>query len=180
MRWAVAVMMTLSTALPCVAGRDFVATPQDFRCITDGKPVPGKHFFISHGNRRLLRKAVRISKRGKAGLHYPVGTVLQLLPFEAMAKRAKGFNPEGDDWEFFQIAPSAAGSTIVSRGKAEVANVIGSCQGCHMNLAAQHDAVCEFTVGANGLGLTDEQIAAIQAADPRCAAAGVDRHVRGE
>ena len=28
--------------------------------------------------------------------------------------------------------------------------------------------VCEFVIGASGLGLTDGQIAAAQAADPRC------------
>jgi len=168
MRSALVLLTILVTALPGFARRDFDATPNDFRCITDGKPVPGKHFYIWNKSRRLLRKAVRISKKGKEGLHYPVGTVLQLLPAEAMVKRAKGFNPEGDDWEFFQIKASADGSTIVSRGKAEVKNVIGSCQGCHMQVAPTHDAVCEFVIGARGIGLTDAQISAIQAADPRC------------
>jgi hypothetical protein len=28
--------------------------------------------------------------------------------------------------------------------------------------------VCGFVIGAKGLGLTDDQLAAIQAADPRC------------
>ena len=168
MRSALALVAVLVTVLPGFAGRDFDATPNDFRCLTDGKPVPGKHFYISNKSRRLLRKAVRISKKGKEGLHYPVGTVLQVFPSEAMVKRAKGFNPEGDDWEFFQIKPSADGSTIVSRGKAEVKNFIGSCQGCHMTVAPKYDAVCEFVIGASGLGLTDEQIAARQAADPRC------------
>src|SRR5262245_15313091 len=168
MRAALGVMVVLMVALPALAGRGFVATPDDFQCITNGKPVPGKHFYIWNKSRRLLRKAVRISKKGKEGLHYPVGTVLQLLPAEAMVKRAKGFNPEGDDWEFFQIKPSATGSTILSRGKGEVANFIGSCQSCHMSLAGKYDAVCEFVIGASGLGLTDEQLAARQAADPRC------------
>jgi hypothetical protein len=35
-------------------------------------------------------------------------------------------------------------------------------------LAAAHDAVCEFVIGAAGLGLTDDQVRALQASDPRC------------
>jgi hypothetical protein len=41
----------------------------------------------------------------------------------AMIKRAKGFNPEGGDWEYLVL--TGDGSTVVSRGRNE------SCQACH-------------------------------------------------
>jgi hypothetical protein len=56
-----------------------------------------------------------------------------------------------------------------SRHKAEVANRLGSCQGCHTRLAQQYDFVCEYVIGAAGLGLTPETLQQIQDAHPRCA-----------
>ena len=49
-------------------------------------------------------------------------------------------------------------------------NAIGSCQSLPpgRSVAPTHDLVCGFVIGASGLGLTDEQLAAIQASDPRC------------
>ena len=57
---------------------------------------------------------------------------------------------------------------IAARGEGEVANFLGSCQGCHARVAPTHDLVCEFVIGANGLGLTDAQIMQLQASDPPC------------
>jgi hypothetical protein len=42
------------------------------------------------------------------------------------------------------------------------------CQACYKALAQRYDLVCGFVVGASGLGLTEEQLAKIQASDPRC------------
>ena len=151
------------------APADRAPREKDFKCLTKGKKVPGKHFYVFHRNKKLLRKAVKIARKGEQGLDFPVGTILQLFPFEAMAKRAKGFNPDGGDWEYFQLVPSTEGTTIKARGAAEVANFVGSCQGCHTAVAKQFDFVCEYVTGASGLGLTDAQIEAAQAADPRCA-----------
>jgi hypothetical protein len=67
MRSALALVAVLVTAVPGFAGRDFDATPNDFRCITDGKPVPGKHFYISNKSRRLLRKASASARRASRG-----------------------------------------------------------------------------------------------------------------
>jgi hypothetical protein len=39
----------------------------------------------------------------------------------------------------------------------------------HQMLAKDHDSICEFVIGAEGLGFTDEQLAQLQAGDPRCA-----------
>lgn len=162
------VMIGLATAAH--AKREFVAEVDDFKCLTTGTRAPDKTFFIFHEKRAALKKAVRKTKRGKLGKGYPVGTILQLFPFEAMAKRGGDFNPEGDGWEYFKLSISGDGiTTIVQRGTSEVTGLTGgSCQGCHLQLAADHDSVCEFVVGAEGLGLTDEQIEFLQSNDPRC------------
>jgi hypothetical protein len=150
----------------------FAGNPH-FRCLTDGVKAEGKSFFIFHSSRKKLATAVEMTNTGDVSAGYPVGTILQLFPAEAMVKRKPGFNPEGGDWEFFKLAIEQTKSgrwrtRVTARGRSEVANGVGSCQGCHTQLARDHDFVCEFVIGAAGLGLTDEQIAAIQAADPRC------------
>lgn len=165
----VAVLLCLALVRPALAGHEFVAQAGDFKCLTDGVRAPGMSFYISHKRKAALKKAVAKTKSGKLGKKgYPVGTILQLLPFEAMVKRGGKFNPAGHGWEYFKINVVDGETQISARGGVEVANFIGSCQGCHENLAAAHDAVCEFVVGASGLGLTAEQLAALQAGDPRC------------
>ena len=46
-----------------------------------------------------LTAALRVARAGRGV--YPVGTIVQLVPQEAMVKRRKGFNPATRDWEFF-------------------------------------------------------------------------------
>ena len=166
MRSIVTMLVALAIATPSVAGTKF-------RCLTDGVKPTGKNFFVFHKNKKKRAKAVAMTESGDVSAGYPVGTILQLFPFEAMVKRKKGFNPEGNDWEFFQLVPEQKlngkyKTKILAQGKAEVANPAGSCQGCHVRLATEHDLVCEFVIGAEGLHLTPEQIAAAQASDPRC------------
>ena len=156
-------------AAPALARREFVATPEDFRCLTEGKQPPGKRFFIFSRKKATVRKALRKTKTGKLGKGYPVGTILQLFPFEAMAKRGGDFNPEGGGWEYFTLKPNPDGTTeILKRGAAEVTGLTRtSCQACHVSVAAQHDSVCEFVIGPEGLGLTDELVTRLQT-DVRC------------
>jgi hypothetical protein len=166
-----ALSLLLAAALVAtLAGAEPHARPRDFRCLLEGKKVEGTSFFIFNRNRAKLRRAVAMTRTGRIPPKgYPVGTVLQVLPFEAMIKRPRGFNPDGNDWEFVRLKPTPEGGTeILEAGRGEVRNGLGSCQGCHQRLAPNHDLVCEFVIGASGLGLTDEQLAAIQAADPRC------------
>src|SRR6185503_4492664 len=115
--------------------------------------------------KRIVKKALRKTNTAKLGKGYPVGTILQLFPFEAMAKRGGKFNKEGGGWEYFRLKPNADGTTeIVTRGGAEVLNTFAnqSCQKCHQQFAADHDSVCEFTVGPEGIGLTDDLVRAFQ------------------
>ena len=164
---ALALMLSITAA---ASAREFVAEVDDFKCLTDGTQAPGKHFYISNLKKRKLKKALKKTETGKVGKGYPVGTILQLFPFEAMVKRGGKFNREGHGWEYFQLHVTSDGQTeILKRGTAEVTGLTGtSCQDCHERLAADHDAICEFIIGAEGLGLTDEMIAALQASDARC------------
>ena len=122
-------------------------------------------FFVVNRKHHKLRRALRIAERDLPSKRYPVGTILQLFPFEAMVKRGGRFNPEGNGWEFFQLTASAQGTRIVSRGGAEVKNLVGSCQGCHAP-AKSFDFVCEGHDVAP-LPFGPDIIRALQK-DPRC------------
>jgi hypothetical protein len=167
MRFIVGLWLIAALAVPAIA-KEFVAQPEDFRCLTDGAQPEGKRFHV-FGKKRIVKRALRKTKTGKLGKGYPVGTILQLFPFEAMAKRGGKFNKEGNGWEYFKLKPNADGTTeILARGAADVLNFqSSSCQACHQRLAADHDSVCEFVVGPEGLGLTDDLIRALQT-DVRC------------
>ncbi len=81
--------------------------------------------------------------RSADGGTFPVGTVVQLNPAEAMVKRAPGFDGTSNDWEFFTLDVSDAGTTITARGGgSSVSNANGTCLGCHLPAQAQWDLIC--------------------------------------
>jgi len=147
------------------AARDFEATEADFECLLSWDLVGNIRVF--HRSPRKLKKAVKILQKNKPRRKFPVGTILQLIPQEAMVKRKKKFSPTGNGWEFFELDVASGGTRIKNRG-AEAVNFIGlECRGCH-EAAKRFDFVCRNDHGCGTLPLTDEQIRAIQAADPRC------------
>jgi hypothetical protein len=125
----------------------------------------GKHFvtnLLGHED-----EALAVANAADGG-RYPVGTIIQLVPQEAMVKRADGWSPATNDWEFFSLDVSPAGTTILTRGKEDVVNRFGdSCMNCHAKAEPQFDFVCETTHGCDPLALSDDLIAALQASDPR-------------
>lgn len=135
-----------------------------FGCITDGVPV--RRFYVTS----LLgdaTEAVAIAN-GEAEGPYPPGTVIQLVPQEAMVKREPGFAPEANDWEFFFLNIDANGTEIAARGVTEVQNAFGgNCFGCHADAAAS-DFICETTNGCVDLPLTEALIRSLQTGDQRC------------
>jgi hypothetical protein len=147
------------------AVEDVEVQADDFMALGDMTPVRG--FFINNLLGRL-DEAVAVAENPDGGV-YPVGTVIQLIPQEAMVKRAEGFSPQTNDWEFFTLDATAAGTTIVTRGGAEVLNRFSgtSCAGCHSAAEPQFDMVCENTHGCASLGVPDEVITTIQQSDPR-------------
>ena len=125
----------------------------------------GDHFVANV--RGHLAQALAVARSAKGGT-YPVGTIIQLVPQEAMVKRAPGFSPSTNDWEFFSLDVSATGTQILSRGGVKVLNRFGgSCASCHSAAATQFDFVCGTTHGCAPLPIGPAVIAALQKADPR-------------
>jgi hypothetical protein len=125
----------------------------------------GDHFVTNV--RGHLAEALAVARSATGG-RYPVGTIIQLVPQEAMVKRAPGFSPSTNDWEFFSLDVSAKGTTILSRGGVKVLNRFGgSCASCHRGAQPQFDFVCGTTHGCAPLPIGSAVFAALQKADPR-------------
>lgn len=137
----------------------------DFGCIRDGSQV--RKFFLDN---RLghLDEALAVAASSSGGT-YPVGTIVQLIPQEAMVKRAVGWNAATNDWEFFSLRVSGSTTTILERGVENVANSFGgNCFECHSKAEAQWDLVCESTHGCDPLSISDSIIENLQNGDSRC------------
>ena len=147
------------------AVQDVVVDASDFKPLAEMTRVRG--FFVDNVAGDLDATLAVADDPG--GGTYPVGTVIQLIPQEAMVKRAAGFDPDSNDWEFFTLEVTAAGTTIVSRGGSEVVNRFNgtSCAGCHGAAEPQFDFVCEHDHGCEPLPVGDDVITAIQNSDPR-------------
>jgi hypothetical protein len=135
-----------------------------FGCIT--KMTPVRQLYVDNLQGNL--DATLAAANSATGAVYPPGSVLQLVPGEAMVKRHKGFNAETLDWEFFVLDVSNDGTKIRSRGAADVVNRSGTCLGCHRSAAPQWDLVCETNHGCAPLPITPAMIRALQRTDPRC------------
>src|SRR5262249_8783803 len=110
------------------------------------------------------------------GAVYPPGSVIQLIPTEAMVKHDKGFNAATHDWEFFELDVSKDGTQIRKRGTVDVVNRFGgNCFGCHSAARPQWDLVCETDHGCAPLPVTRAMIGALQRTDP---AAAITRSAR--
>jgi mono/diheme cytochrome c family protein len=139
-------------------------TEASFGCISDGTKV--RKFFVKNliGD---LEASLAVAN-GDADPPYPPGTLLQLVPQEAMVKRELGFSPETNDWEFFFLSVSPQETTIVQRGKDDAENAFGAnCFACH-SLAVSNDFVCETSNGCDPLAIGDDLISSLQTGDPRC------------
>jgi hypothetical protein len=145
------------------ANEDVVVTAASFRNIHSLTRV-GNHFVGNLAGH--AQEALAIAHAGKG--QYPVGTIVELVPQEAMVKRRAGFSPATGDWEFFSLDVSAKGTKILSRGGAKVVNRFGgSCASCHGAAKAEFDFVCGTSHGCAPLPIGDDVFAALQQADPR-------------
>ncbi len=135
-----------------------------FGCIQDMAAVRG--FFVSSLTDEL--DATLAVANAEEGI-YPVGSVVQLVPTEAMVKREEGFSPVSHDWEFFELGVTAEGTTIDVRGTSEAVNRFGgNCLTCHLQAEPQYDLICEQTHGCDPIPVTPLMARAIQKTDPRC------------
>ena len=135
-----------------------------FPNLADLTPVRG--FFVENLSGDL--DATLAVAQSSDGGTYPVGSLVQLVPGEAMVKREAGFSPGTNDWEFFELDVSAEGTEIRARGGVEVVNRFGgSCADCHARAEPQWDLICEQDHGCDPLPLDREAIVALQDGDPR-------------
>lgn len=144
---------------------DLDMSPEDFVCLLEWDRV--RRFRITN-LLGYLDETLEVANSPTGGV-YPVGTVIQLIPNEAMVKRAGGWSPETGDWEFFSLATSAMGTEILDRGATEVVNAFGgNCFDCHSAADPQWDFVCEQDHGCAPIPIDEATIDALQQNDPRC------------
>lgn len=141
-----------------------------FRCIRQMTPV--RHFYVDNLAGDL--QGTLAAANAPQGAIYPPGSVVQLVPTEAMVKRENGFSPATGDWEFFELSVDAQGSRIGKRGFAEVNNRFGkNCFGCHAPAREPWDFVCESGHGCEAIPIDHQMTGALQRSDPRCGEAAL-------
>jgi len=146
--------------------QDITVSEHTFGCILDWPKVRNTRF--KHADPEKLKEAMRILRDSVPDKEYPVGTILQLVPFEAMVKHPREKFPKTNGWEFFALEVSEGGTKIRDRGD----NVVNLSQGvtclsCHQP-AARFDFVCEKGHGCAPIPFDDQKIAELQHADLRC------------
>jgi hypothetical protein len=144
-------------------GLDWRPEPEAFRCLTEWTPVRG--FYLTN----LLGRLDEAIAAAEAEFATPVppGTVIQLIPQEAMVKLVPGASPETDDWEYLLLQVERGVTEVIQRGGAEVSNIAGSCFGCHVG-ASGRDQVCEQTGLCAAAALERNLVDLFVGQDPRC------------
>ncbi len=165
MRCTARLILLLSLAVTLSAD-DLVITEKSFGCLLDLPKV--RNTRIHNPDPAKLKEAIRIFRDSVPDKEYPTGTVLQLIPAEAMVKHERAAFPNTNGWEFLALKVSADGTTILDRGdKVLNTSLKKPCLDCH-SPAAKFDFVCEKGHGCAPIPVTDQQIAGMQSADPRC------------
>jgi hypothetical protein len=101
-----------------VSAADMAVSENTFGCILDWPQV--RNTRLKHSDPGKLNEAVRIFRDSIPNSEYPVGTILQLLPFEAMVKhpREKFPEPTAGSFSFWtsrkQAPRSKIGETVSS------------------------------------------------------------------
>jgi len=181
MRYLIALMYRLSVCLlkrsvlvaglglcmvSSVSADDFAVSEQTFGCILDWPKIRNTRF--KHADPVKLKEAMRLFRDSVPDKEYPVGTILQLVPFEAMVKHPREKFPNSNGWEFFALDVSEDGTKIRDRGDKVVNLLLGApCLSCHQP-AAKFDFVCEKGHGCAPLSIDDQKIGELQMADARC------------
>ena len=67
-------------------------------------------------------------------------------------KRAKGWNPQTNDWEFFFLSVDIHETTMINRGAKDTMNRFGvNCFDCHSQEKPKWDMVCQEDRGCESL-----------------------------
>lgn len=162
-------LLTAAAAALFIGTASFALHAQDvpqeiLSCISDGTKV--RHSFIQHADPAKRQEAVRLYENKVENADYPEGTIIRMIPQEAMVKRTKAAFPKSNGWEYFAVQVTPQGSSVRERGEA-ASNRLGTCQNCHSG-AVKSDLICGGGPGCAAVPLTEEQIATLQANDPRC------------
>ena len=166
-KWSLLVVGLVFGMLSVASSADVSVSEQTFGCILDWPQV--RNTRINHADPQQLAEAMRIFRDSVPNTEYPVGTILQLVPFEAMVKHPREQFPKTNGWEFFALDISAAGTKIRERGDSVVNLSQGkTCLSCHQP-ASRFDFVCEKGHGCDPIPFNDQAIKALQQADARCA-----------
>jgi cell wall assembly regulator SMI1 len=148
------------------SAQDLTVSEETFGCILDWPKVRNTRF--KHSDPEKLKEAMRIFRDSVPDQEYPVGTILQLVPLEAMVKHPREKFPATNGWEFFFLDVSTEGTKIKDRGDSVVNLSQGvTCLSCHQP-AARFDFVCEKGHGCAPIPFDDQKIAEIQRGDLRC------------
>ena len=140
-------------------------TESDFDCVLDMQPVRG--FYVDNLLEGKLADTVAVAEAGQGV--YPPGSVVQLVPGEAMIKHPSGFSPATKDWEFFELNVSKEGTEIGKRGFVDVINRFGgNCFACHAQAKPEYDMICETGHGCEPIPLTPTITKLLQNTDARC------------
>jgi hypothetical protein len=145
--------------------KDSAITEKSFGCILEGTKVGNAYF--RNQDPEKLKEAIRIFKDNVPDTIYPVGTILQLFPNQAMVKHTPEKFPLTNGWEFLGFQLSEHGTIILSRGARASDHNSVPCIACHQ-AAEKFDFVCGKGRGCAPLAADDKKIAQLQAADPRC------------
>ena len=141
-------------------------TAESFQCIRDLTPV--RRFFV--GNLSGDLEGTLKAANAENGAVYPPGSIIQLVPGEAMVKREAGYSAASKDWEFFELDVAAEGTSIRVRGHEDAVNRFGgNCLECHAQARPEWDMVCELDHGCDPIPINNDMIMALQKTDPRCA-----------
>ena len=144
---------------PTAALPDVEPTAADFVNINTMTRV-GDHFVGSLNGH--LDDALAVARNPGGGV-YPVGTIIQLVPTEAMVKRRAGYSPSTSDWEFFSLERVADRDEDPELRAEVVKNFLGGdCASCHSRGRRAVRLRCGKNHGCAPLPLTDELIARIQ------------------
>jgi hypothetical protein len=114
MRCIVPLVLSLYLAVTLSAD-ELAITAKSFGCVLDLPKV--RNTRIQNPDPEKLREAIRIFKDSVPDREYPKGTILQLIPTEAMVKHDRAAFPNTNGWEFFALKVSADGTTIQDPGR---------------------------------------------------------------
>src|SRR5580704_18175989 len=152
MRYIVQLVLCLYLAVTLSAD-DLAITEKSFGCLLDLPKV--RNTRIQNPDPEKLKEAIRIFRDSVPDKEYPTGTILQLIPGEAMVKHDQAAFPNTRGWEFFALKVTAKGTEITDRGDKVLNTTLKKpCLDCH-SPAAKFDFVCEKKHGCAPIPVTD-------------------------